>query len=105
MKSGSSLIATLIFTTPERVFHRSMSPTNVSGSWFRSIRSRNAILGWIVVTAVVARSSSPFSSATPTNRPFCVRIFFTRAFVRISAPNDSAARRHAAETAPMPPCW
>ncbi len=47
----------------------------------------------------------PSSRATPTVRPPCTRIFFTFAFVRISHPNDSAARRIAPLTAPMPPCW
>ena len=57
------------------------------------------------LTTTGARSSSPFSSATPTARPPRTRIFFTRASVRISAPNDSAERRIASETPPMPPCW
>ena len=69
VKFGSSLIATLTFTVPERVFHRSMSHTKSAGSSCLSSRSRNAIFGWIVVTTTGARSSSPFSSATPTARP------------------------------------
>ena len=105
MKSGSSLIATFTFTTPLRVFHRSMSHTKSAGSSWRSIRSRNAIFGWIVVTTTGARSSVPSSSATPTARPPRTRIFFTRASVRISPPNASAAVRIESETPPIPPCW
>ena len=58
-----------------------------------------------MVTTTGARSSSPFSSATPTARPPRVRIFATLASVRISAPNDSALRRIESLTAPIPPCW
>ena len=46
-----------------------------------------------------ARSSVPSSRATPRKRPPDVRILFTRAFVRISAPKDSAERRIESETA------
>ena len=105
VKFGSSLIATLTFTVPERVFHRSMSHTKSAGNSCLSSRSRNAIFGWMVVTTTGARSSSPFSSATPTALPPRVRIFATLASVRISAPNDSALRRIESLTAPIPPCW
>ncbi len=105
VKLGSSLIATLTFTTPLRVFHRSMSHTKSAGSSWRSIRSRNAIFGWIVVTTTGARSSLPSSSTTPTARPPRTRILSTFAFVRTSQPKASAALRIESLTAPMPPCW
>ena len=51
VKSGSSDIATLIFTTPERVFQRWMSVTKSAGSSV-GIMSRNAIFGWTHVTPI-----------------------------------------------------
>ena len=105
VKSGSSDIATLIFTTPERVFQRSMSVTKSAGRSADGMRSRNPIFGCTHVTPIGARSSVPSSSTTPWKRPPEVSIDFTRAFVRISAPKDSADRLIESETPPMPPCW
>src|SRR6266545_3981278 len=65
MKSGSSLMARLIFTTPLRVRQFSMSRTKSAGSSFGARSRRKAIWGWIVVTTTGARISSPFSSPTP----------------------------------------
>ena len=95
----------MIFTTPERVFQRSMSVTKSEGSSFRSSSSRKAIFGWIVVTTQGAWISSPLASATPTARPSRVRIFLTRALVRTSQPKASAERRIESDTPPMPPSW
>ena len=44
------------------------------------------LFGWTQVTPSGARSSSPFSSTTPANRPPAVSTFCTRASVRISHP-------------------
>ena len=105
MKSGSSLMARLIFTTPLRVRQFSMPRTKSAGSSFGARSRRKAICGWIVVTTTGARISSPLSRATPTARPPRTRILATRAPVRISAPKDSAARRQASDTPPIPPSW
>ena len=104
MKSGSSLMATLIFTTPERDFHDSMSSRKSAGRSPRSTSCRKPTCGCTQLTTVGARSSSPFASATPVARPLRVRIRATGDPVRISAPNASADPRMDAETAPIPPC-
>ena len=103
MKLGSSASARLIFTTPDRVFHRSMSLTKSAGSSVGGRCSRKAILGCRLVTTSGAVSSSPPSSTTPVTRPAWVLTRSTLALVRISAPKDSAERPIAAETAPIPP--
>ena len=103
VKLGSSASARLIFTTPDRVFHRSMSLTKSAGSSVGGRCSRKAILGCRLVTTSGAVSSSPPSSTTPVTRPAWVLTRSTRALVRISAPKDSRRRPIAAATAPMPP--
>ena len=103
MKFGSSASARLILTTPERVFHRSMSETKSSGRSVRGRWSRKAILGCRLVTTSGAVSCSPLSSTTPVTWPLLVLTDSTRVLVRSSAPNVRADLAIAAETAPMPP--
>ena len=50
---------------------------------------------------IVAATRSAETAATA--RPSRINTRSTRAFVRISAPNDCAAEAHASPTAPMPP--
>ena len=102
-KLGRRSSAQLIFTTPLRVFQFWMSSTNSAGSSDASSCCRNVIFGWIAVTIHGARTSSPLSRTTPVARPSLVRIRATRAFVRTSQPRDSALRRIASATAPIPP--
>ena len=59
--------------------------------------------GCRLVTTTGARSSVPSASTAPCTRPPFTSSRSTRASVRISAPNDSAERRIAADTPPMPP--
>ena len=54
-------------------------------------------------TTVLARNSSPFSSATPSARPFLTMTLLTPALQRISAPKLRAADAIASLTAPVPP--
>ena len=54
VKLGSSDSARLIFTTPLRVFHRSMSLTKSAGSSSRAIWSKNAVFGCRLVTTMGA---------------------------------------------------
>ena len=96
--------ARLIFTTPERVFHRSMSVTKSSGSCFSPTWSRNAVRGCSVVTTTGAVISSPDASTTPVDPAAVGRdLLDARRTCGSRAPKDSAARRIAAETAPIPP--
>ena len=104
VKLGSSASARLILTTPERVFHRSMSVDEVLGQ----LGARQLLEeGGLGVQArhdqrrpqLLAADEDDAGRATVAGRD----TLSTRASVRISAPNARAERAIAADTAPMPP--
>ena len=68
VNTGRRSRAQLIFTTPLRDCHDSMSRTKSAGSSLGSSCCRNVIFGWIAVTTSGASSSSPSSSVDAARR-------------------------------------
>ena len=82
-----------------------MSSTRSSGSSRGSTSSRKVRRGSSALTTTSAAISVPSASATPVASPSRVRTRSTGASVRISAPNDSAARASTWVKPPFPPLW
>ena len=104
VKFGSSLIATLIFTTPERDFQprcRRRSPLELGP--IEHLQERD--LRMHAAHHDRGGISSPDSSATPTARPLLARMRSTRA-PRCGSRSRRTGQTRAidAATAPMPPC-
>ena len=61
------------------------------------------ICGCVAATTIGARNVRPAAVVAPRTLPFNTSMLATGESVRIVAPNDSAERRIASLTAPMPP--
>jgi len=80
-----------------------ISAINLEARCSGSTSFKKVRLGSVLAITQRLLNISPFSSSTPTVRPFSIIIFFTAASVRISTPFDLAKPAMAWVNAPMPP--
>src|SRR5688500_2177811 len=102
VKLGSSLNAILTLPDEPRVRKFWIDVTKSSGKCLPSTNCRKVRFGSAADMTTLDWSSSPFSSVTPTARPFLTMTCFTEQLTRISTPSATAALRIEPLTPPEP---